>query len=69
MTSTTELSDYGLYLTHNIYDGFWYCFSREDATAYWIGEDCTKAKGKTPQQALSNYKNGTTETDGNKAES
>jgi len=50
------MTDYGLYLTHNIYDGWWYCFTREDAVSYWIGEPCKKAKGKTPTEALINYK-------------
>lgn len=50
--------NYGLYITQNTYQMKWYCFSREAADDYWNGKPCKKASGATPQEALSNYKNG-----------
>jgi len=51
--------NYGLYITQNTYTMQFYCFSREDADAYWNGQPCKKAKGATSNEALKNYKNGT----------
>ena len=50
--------NYGLYITQNTYQMKWCCFNREAANAYWNGKPCKQAMGNTPQQALSNYKNG-----------
>lgn len=53
--SQRKSNDYGLYLTRNTYDGYWYCFNRDNAPAYWNGEPCDYSKGKTPNQALKMY--------------
>ena len=58
MRQNEKYENYGLYITQNTYQMKWYCFHREAATAYWNGEPCKKAVGATPQEALSNYKNG-----------
>jgi hypothetical protein len=58
MRQNENHENYGLYITQNTYQMKWYCFHREAATAYWNGEPCKKAIGDTPQEALSNYKNG-----------
>jgi hypothetical protein len=58
MKGNNKHENYGLYLTLNTYSNEWYCFTREDATKYWNGESCKKAKGATPQKALLNYKAG-----------
>ena len=49
--------DYGVYVTHDTYDGKWYAFNREAANHYWNGQPCKKSAGKTPRQALNNFHN------------
>ena len=58
MRQNENHENYGLYITQNTYQMKWYCFNREAADDYWNGEPCKKAVGATPQEALSNYKNG-----------
>jgi hypothetical protein len=58
MRQNEKHENYGLYITQNTYQMKWYCFDRKAADAYWNGEPCKKAVGATPQEALSNYKNG-----------
>jgi hypothetical protein len=58
MRQNEKHENYGLYITQNTYQMKWYCFDRKAADDYWNGEPCKKAVGATPQEALSNYKNG-----------
>jgi CO/xanthine dehydrogenase Mo-binding subunit len=58
MKQNEQHENYGLYITQNTYTMDFYCFHRDAAEAYWSGELCKKAVGKTSQEALSNYKNG-----------
>ena len=58
MKENEQHENYGLYITQNTYTMEFYCFNRDAANAYWSGEPCKKASGKTSQEALSNYKNG-----------
>ena len=58
MKQNEQHENYGLYITQNTYTMDFYCFHRDAAEAYWSGEPCKKASGKTSQEALSNYKNG-----------
>lgn len=58
MRENKNHENYGLYITQNTYTMEFYCFSREAADDYWNGNPCLKAKGKTSQEALKNYKNG-----------
>ena len=58
MRQNENHENYGLYITQNTYQMKWYCFDRKAADDYWNGEPCKKAVGATPQEALSNYKNG-----------
>ena len=51
-----KMGDYGLYMAHNIYDGFWYCFDRVDAPDYWKGTIKKWARGNSADEALNNYK-------------
>jgi hypothetical protein len=62
MKQNEQHENYGLYITQNTYQMKFYCFSRDVADAYWNGEPCKKASGKTSQEALSNYKNGNFQT-------
>ena len=58
MKQNEQHENYGLYITQNTYTMEFYCFHRDMAEAYWSGDPCKKASGKTSQEALSNYKNG-----------
>jgi len=62
MKQNDQHENYGLYITQNTYTMKFYCFNRDVADAYWNGEPCKKASGKTSQEALSNYKNGNFQT-------
>ena len=62
MKEDKQHENYGLYITQNTYTMQFYCFHRDVAKAYWDGEPCKKASGKTSSKALSNYKSGNFQT-------